>query len=244
MRLRAVWLHHLSLLWNETMLLGDVDTVGQKRFFRKYARSNEFVSRNLKPFGPLWNASEGAACGGVGFRTPFTYNSVRQFLIQCTRRITINKIGRSKFTFVAWSNKNDLWKTVSLMFEFWQILWQFVTQFVTKRKFQSSDCKNNFWVWACGDTTTLSVKKFLPYSLGVPQGSIFGPLYFLLFVDDMPLHLNNSTIDIYSDYTTLSLNANWNNITSLTRALSNDLENIEKWSTENKMNIKSITCYG
>ena len=55
----------------------------------------------------------------------------------------------------------------------------------------------------------------------------------------MPLHLNNSTIDIYADYTTLSLNANWNNITSLTTALSNDLENIEKWSTENKMNINT-----
>ena len=45
--------------------------------------------------------------------------------------------------------------------------------------------------------------------------------------------------NIYADYTTLSLNANWNNITSLTRALSNDLENIEKWSTENKMNINT-----
>ena len=44
----------------------------------------------------------------------------------------------------------------------------------------------------------------------------------------MPLHLNNSTIDIYADDTTLSLSANWNNITSLTTALSNDLENIEK----------------
>ena len=49
----------------------------------------------------------------------------------------------------------------------------------------------------------------------------------------MPLHLNNFTIDIYADATTLSLSANWNNITSLTKALSNDLENIEKWSTEN-----------
>ena len=49
----------------------------------------------------------------------------------------------------------------------------------------------------------------------------------------MPLHLNNSTIDIYADDITLSLSANWNNITSLTKALSNDLDNIEKWSTEN-----------
>ena len=37
----------------------------------------------------------------------------------------------------------------------------------------------------------------------------------------------------------MSLSANWNNITSLTRALSNDLENIEKRSTENKMYINT-----
>ena len=58
-------------------------------------------------------------------------------------------------------------------------------------------------------------------------------LLFLLFVNDMPLHLYNSTIDIYADDATLSLSANLENITSLTKALSNDLENIEKWSTEN-----------
>ena len=42
----------------------------------------------------------------------------------------------------------------------------------------------------------------------VLQGSILGPVLFLLFVNDMPLHLNNSTIDIYADNTTLSLSAN------------------------------------
>ena len=51
--------------------------------------------------------------------------------------------------------------------------------------------------------------------------------------------LNNSTVDIYADDTTLSLSANWNNITSLTQALSNNLENIEKWSTENNMYINT-----
>ena len=55
----------------------------------------------------------------------------------------------------------------------------------------------------------------------------------------MPLHLNYSTIDIYADDNTLSLSTNWNNITSLTQALSNDLENIERWSTENKMYIST-----
>ena len=69
----------------------------------------------------------------------------------------------------------------------------------------------------------------------VRQGSILGPVLFLLFVNDMPLHLNNSTINIYADDTTLFLSASWNNITFLFQALSNDSENIEKWSTENKM---------
>ena len=82
-----------------------------------------------------------------------------------------------------------------------------------------------------GKTTSeqLTVKQ------GVPQGSILGPLLFLLFVNDMPLHVQKSTMDVYADDTTLSSSSNWKTIQSLNQALSLDLCKVERWASENKM---------
>ena len=68
---------------------------------------------------------------------------------------------------------------------------------------------------------------------GVPQGSVLGPVLFLLFVNDLPLYIRNSLVDIFADDTTLSSNAHYNDIPHMTENLTSDLLNLNEWANQN-----------
>lgn len=76
-----------------------------------------------------------------------------------------------------------------------------------------------------------------PVSLGVPQGSILGPLLFLIYINDLPSVVNYSDCLLYADDTTLFYNES--NLNLLCKRLSEDMELVHNWLTSNKLIINT-----
>ena len=53
---------------------------------------------------------------------------------------------------------------------------------------------------------------------GVPQGSILGPLFFILFINDLPLY-TSAQLDLYADDTTVTASADVKDLATLNSSL-------------------------
>ena len=70
---------------------------------------------------------------------------------------------------------------------------------------------------------------------GVPQGTIFGPLPFLIYINDLPNCLAHSKTRMYADDTKLSFAGH--NVLDIEQNLNQDLENVNEWLIANKLTL-------
>ena len=73
-------------------------------------------------------------------------------------------------------------------------------------------------------------------SCAVPQGSIFGRLLFLIYVNDMPMAVN-CNLFLYADDTCLVFQSK--NVKNIEKQLNEDFANMCDWLVDNKLSIHS-----
>ena len=77
---------------------------------------------------------------------------------------------------------------------------------------------------------------------GVPQGSILGPLLFILFTNDMPHCLKHCNASMYADDSTVYVIGK--DVKLIESILNADANNVFKWCSENKLyiNVEKTKC--
>ena len=88
----------------------------------------------------------------------------------------------------------------------------------------------------CSVNGVLSCSKTV--TCGVPQGSILGPLLFLIYINDLPDSLEFSSARMFGDDTTLT--ASGESVLDAEVAINHDLANIKQWLSANILSLNLV----
>ena len=77
--------------------------------------------------------------------------------------------------------------------------------------------------------------NMMPIACGIPQGSILGLLFFLLYINNLPECLSQATLRLFADDTNATVAGE--SLELIERAMNRDLVNIKTWLLANKLSL-------
>ena len=94
-----------------------------------------------------------------------------------------------------------------------------------------------FWSYLSGRQQHVSVagnlSESLEISCGVPQGSVLGPLLFLLYINDLPKISNNLTFFLFADDTNIYYESS--SLLDIQKSVNKQLRIVRKWLESNRL---------
>ena len=84
-------------------------------------------------------------------------------------------------------------------------------------------------------TVNGSSSNCLNVTYGVPQGSVLGPLLFLIFINDLPNSTSVLSFYLFADDTNIYFEAE--NLDKLQRIVNNELKKVKQWHDVNKLSL-------
>jgi hypothetical protein len=83
-----------------------------------------------------------------------------------------------------------------------------------------------------------SLSSFQPVTTGVPQGSILGPLLFLIFINDLPNFVKSAYL--YADDSMIDRTGK--TLDEIVPLLQQDINNLNEWFSSNKLTLSIAKC--